>query len=70
MTCHAASFCVVRGSLVMRDMRYRIIAGMPLLGLLLPRPLAGRAFDHIEDVVGDVARARVSHRAAPRCRPG
>ena len=46
------------------------IAGMPLLGFLLPRPFAGRGFDRVDDVVRDVARARVSHRAAPRCRSG
>src|SRR3954469_17513560 len=27
MICHAASFCVVRGSLVMREARYRILPG-------------------------------------------
>src|SRR6516164_6868407 len=27
MICHAASFCVVRGSLVMRETRYRMIPG-------------------------------------------
>ena len=33
---------------------------MPLLGFLLPRPFAGRGFDGIEDVVGDIARASQS----------
>jgi hypothetical protein len=41
------------------------VAGMPLLRFLLPRPFAGRGLDRIEDVVSDVARARLSHRAAP-----
>src|SRR6516164_7028835 len=27
MICHAASFCVVRGSLVMRETRYRMLPG-------------------------------------------
>ena len=58
MICHAASFCVVRGSLVIRETAIADHAGMPFLGFLLPRPFAGRGFDGIDHVVGDIARAR------------
>ena len=43
------------------------IAGMPLLGFLLPCPLAGRGFDGIEMSLA-MLRGRVSHRAAPHYR--